>query len=77
MRRGTYIYIYIPAPPHEQDATQGQFFKKSLTSLNSAFSFSKTGWHIKAEEISLPYYSSINGGRIIGFIPYLRVVILC
>ena len=24
-------YIYLPTPPHEQDATQGQFFKRSLT----------------------------------------------
>ena len=33
------IYIY-PTPPHEQDATQGQFLKRSLTGFNSEFSFS-------------------------------------
>ena len=31
----------------------------------------------KAEEISLPYYLPIVGGRIIGFIPFLMVLVLC
>ena len=30
-----------------------------------------------AEEPSLPYYLSIAGGRIIGFIPFPRVLVLC
>ena len=29
-----------PTPPLKQDMTQGQFFKQSLTGLNSEFSFS-------------------------------------
>ena len=29
-----------PTPPLGQDMTQGQFFKQSLTGLNSEFSFS-------------------------------------
>ena len=29
-----------PTPPLGQDMTQGQFFKRSLTGLNSEFSFS-------------------------------------
>ena len=29
-------HIY-PTPPHEQDMTQGQFFKRSLTGLSSEF----------------------------------------
>ena len=33
------IYIY-PNPFQKQDATKGQFFKQSLTSLNEEFSFS-------------------------------------
>ena len=32
-------HIY-PTPPLGQDMTQGQFFKQSLTGLNSEFSFS-------------------------------------
>ena len=31
----------------------------------------------KAEEPSLPYYLSIAGGRLIGFIPFPRVLVLC
>ena len=38
--------------------TQGQFFKRSLTGLNSEYSFSK------AEEPSPSYYLHIAGGRI-------------
>ena len=30
-----YIYIYIPTRRLGQDMTQGQFFKQSLTGLNS------------------------------------------
>ena len=31
---------YLPTPPLGHDMTQGQFFKRSLTGLNSEFSFS-------------------------------------
>ena len=44
-----------------QDMTRGQFFKRNLTGLNSEFSFSQ----------------SLLGGRIIGFIPFPRVLVLC
>ena len=30
---------YLPTPPLGQDMTQGQLFKRSLTGLNSEFSF--------------------------------------
>ena len=30
-----------------------------------------------AEEISLPYYLPIAGGRIIGYIPFPKVLVLC
>ena len=52
-------------------------FKRSLAGLNSEFSFSQTSWLTKAEELSLPYYLPIAGGRIIGFIPFPRVLVLC
>ena len=35
-----YIYPIYPTPPLGQDITQGQFFKQSLTGLNSELSFS-------------------------------------
>ena len=53
------------------------FFKRSLTGLNSEFSFSETSSLTKAEEPSLSYYLPIAGGRIIGFIPFPRVLVLC
>ena len=34
------LLSYLPTPPLGQDMTQGQFFKRSLTGLNSEFSFS-------------------------------------
>ena len=52
-------------------------FKRSLTGLNSEFSFSLTRCLTKAEEISLPYYFPIAGKRIISFIPVPRVLVLC
>ena len=51
--------------------------KRSLTGLNWEFSFSWTSCLTKAEELSLPYYLPIAGGRIIGFIPFPRVLVLC
>ena len=35
-----YPHPIYPTPPLGQDMTQGQFFKRSLTGLNSEFSFS-------------------------------------
>ena len=52
-------------------------FKRSLTGLNSEFSFFQTSCLTKAEESSLSYYLPIAGGRIIGFIPFPRVLVLC
>ena len=65
---------YLLTPPLGQDMTQGQFLRKGL---NSEFSFSYTSCFTNAEEISLPYYLPIAGGRIIGFIPFPRVLVLC
>ena len=52
-------------------------FKRSLTGLNSEFSFSLTSCLTPAEEHSLPYYLPIAGGRRIGFIPFPRVLVQC
>ena len=71
-------WYYLPTPPLGQDMTQNQFFFKwSLTGLNSEFSFSWTSCLTKAEEHSLSYYLHIDGGRIIGFIPFPRVLVQC
>ena len=52
-------------------------FKLSLTGLNSKFSFSYTGCQTKTREASLSYYLHIAGGRIIEFIPFIRILVLC
>ena len=67
---------YLPTPPLGQDMTRS-VFKRSLTGFNSEFSFSLTSCLTKAEEPSLSYYLPIAGGRIIGFIPFPRVLVLC
>ena len=73
-----YIYIYIFTNPSDRAGYDTRsIFKWSLTGLNSGFSFSCTSCLTKAEEPSLPYYWPIAGGRIIGFIPFPRVLVLC
>ena len=67
----------LPTPSAQAGYDTRSFFKWSFTGLNSEFSFSKTSCLTKAEEPSLPYYLPIAGGRIIGFIPFPRVLVLC
>ena len=69
-----FFSIHIYSPLHLGTKS---IFKRSLTGLNSEFSFSYTKFLTKAEEPSLPYYLPIAGGRIIGFIPFPRVLVLC
>ena len=52
-------------------------FKRSLTGLNSEFFFSLTDCQTKAKELSLCHYLLIAGGRIVGFISFLRVLVVC
>ena len=73
-----FVYIYLFTNPAAQAGYDTRsLFKRSLTVLNSEFSFSQTSFLTKAEEPSLPYYLPIAGGRIIGFIPFPRVLVLC
>ena len=77
VRTPVMLLPYLPTPPLEQDMTQGQFFKLSLTGLYSEFSFCETSCLTKAEEPGLSHYLPIAGGRIIGLIPFPRVLVLC
>ena len=82
-----YIYIYmcvcvcvcvcLPMPPLEQNETKCQFFKQSITGLNSDFSLFYTGCHTKVKEPSLFYHLPIAEGWIVGFMPFPRVLTLC
>ena len=66
------ILPYLPTPPLVYDTRS--IFKRSLTGLNSEFSFSQISCLTNAEEHSLPYYLPIAGGRITGFVPFPRYV---
>ena len=52
-------------------------FKQILTRLKLNFFFSLIGCLIKAKEPSLSYYLPFAGGRIIRFIPFSRVLVVC
>ena len=72
------VYLLIFTNPYDRAGYDTRsIFKLSLTGLNSVFSFSKTSCLTMAEEPSLPYYLPIAGGRITGFIPFPRVLVLC
>ena len=64
-------HIY-PTPPLGQDMTQGQFLSGVQQVWIQSFPSPRL-----AEEPSVPYYLPIAGGRIIGFIPFPRVLVQC
>ena len=68
---------YLPNPSDQAGYDTRSIFKRSLTGLNSEFSFPSTSCFTEAEEPSLPHYLPIAGGRRIGFIPFPRVLVLC
>ena len=72
-----FMVILFTNPSARAGYDTRSIFKRSLSGFNSEFSFSETSCLTKAEEPSLSYYSPIAGGRIIGFIPFPRVLVLC
>ena len=52
-------------------------FKRRLTGSKTEISYSLTSCLTKGEEHSLSFYLPIAGGRMIMFIPLLRVLVLC
>ena len=70
-------FIIFTNPSARAGYDTRSIFKRSLTGLNSEFSFSSTSCLTKAEEPRLSYYLPIAGGRIIGFIHFPRVSVLC
>ena len=45
--------------------------------VDSEFSFFYSSYHTKVKELSLAYYLFIAWGRIVGYIPFWRVLALC
>ena len=72
-----YVWYYLPTPSDRAGYDIRSIFKRSLTGLNSGFSFSQSSCLTKAEEPSPSYYLPIAGGRISGFIPSPRILVLC
>ena len=70
-----YLFIIFTNPSARAGYDTRSLFKLSLTGLNSEYSFSYTSCLTKAEEPTLSYYLTIAGGRIIGFIPFPRVLV--
>ena len=72
-----YLSILFTNPSARAGYDTRSIFKRSLTGFNSEFSFSETSCLTKAEEPRLSYYLPIAGRRIIGFIRFPRVLVLC
>ena len=72
-----YIYIYISNSSLQAGYDTRSVFNRSLTGLNSEFSFSYTGCYSKVKELCLLYYFPIAGGRRVGFILLPKVLALC
>ena len=71
----TYTWIYQPLRATRM-WHKVSFFKQNQTGLNPEFSFN-IGCHSKLKELSWPYHLPIARKRIVGFIPFSRVLALC
>ena len=65
---------YLPTPSKMWHKVN--FFRQSLTGLNSEFSFSEASYHTKVQQSSLTNYQSINEGRLVGCLPFPSVFVL-
>ena len=68
------VRMYLPTPKYEQDVAQGQFLSKIL---NSVVFLLLDLLPYQAKEHSLSYYLPITGGRIVGFVLFIRELVLC
>ena len=71
-----YALSYLPTPPLGQDMTEGQFCSGVYQVWIRSFHSPRLVASSKLK-ISLPYYIPTAGERIIGFIPFPRVLVLC
>ena len=70
-----YVYVYIPNTTARTGCDTRSIFKRSLTRLNSEFSFSETDYHAQVKEPSPPDYLPIAGGGMVGFISFQRYLL--
>ena len=70
-------WSYLPTPPLGQDMTQGQFLSGIQQVWIQSFPSPRQVASPRLEEPSLPYYLPIAGGRLFGFMPFPRVLVLC
>ena len=74
----TWFFKYIYTKPCARAGCGTRsVFKRIITDLSSEFSFSSTCCLTKDKELSLHYCLPIVGARIIGFIPFPRVLVQC
>ena len=69
--------MYLPNNLHHLQDVTGSIFEWSATGLNLEFYFSWTGCYTKVKELTLSYYLPIAWAKIVGFIPFARVLGLC
>ena len=76
LKNGSKCLTYLPTPLLGQDMTQGQFLAGFNRFELRIFLLQDKLPH-QGKEPSLPYYLHIAVGRIIWFLPFLRVLVLC
>ena len=68
---------YLPTPPLGQDMTQGQFLSGVWQVWIQSFPSPRLVASPRLKNLVCPTTLPIAGGRIIGFIPFPRVLVLC
>ena len=69
-----WVQVIKGQPLHTSRMRHKVNFMRKIAGLNSIFSFSFIGCHIKTKELSLPLLAE---ARIVGFKPFQRVSALC
>ena len=72
-----HVWYYLPTPPLGQDMTQGQFLSGVLQVWIQSFPSPRQVASPRLKNLVCPNIFPIAGGRIIGFIPFPRVFVLC
>ena len=70
-----WLYVFTQPLRHKQDVSKGQFLS-GIQFVWIQFSLSLTSCHTTVKEPSLSYYLLMAGRRIIGFIPFPKVLVL-